>query len=101
MAEKGDIDGCMYFIHKGDVDVYDIQGKNEIPREMLTKNTSFGEVQGLFRVPHDYSYKAHTIVDAVFLDFSDWEYLITWFPASREEIFRNSKQFEVKRTVVQ
>lgn len=97
LAEKGDVDGCMYFIHDGEVDVFDVHGENVIPREVLRKGKSFGEASGLFNSPHIYSYKAHTVVDALLLRYLDWEYLLKWFPATREEIYEKASQFQIKR----
>lgn len=96
IVEKGDIDGCMYFIHKGQVVVIDIQEKTEIMRELLVQGKSFGEAQGLFMIPHQFSYKAHTIVDAISLHLRDWEYLMYWFPASRECIFKSAAEFGIR-----
>lgn len=97
LVEKGDVDGCMYFIHDGEVNVFDVHGENVIPRERLRKGTSFGESSGLFGTRHAYSYKAYTVVDALLLNYSDWEYLLKWFPASNEDIYEKAKQFNVKR----
>lgn len=96
IVEKGDIDGCMYFIHKGQVTVIDIQEKNEAVRELLVQGKSFGEAQGLFMIPHQFSYKAHTIVDAISLHFEDWEYLMRWFPASKQSIYKSAAEFGVR-----
>lgn len=97
LAEKGDVDGCMYFIHDGEVDVFEMHGENVIPREVLRKRRSFGEASGLFNKPHEYSYRAHTVVDALLLCYSDWQYLLKWFPASQEEIYSKAIQFHIKK----
>lgn len=95
LAEKGDIDGCMYFIHKGQVIVIDVQDKTEIIREFLVEGKSFGEAQGLFMTAHQFSYRAHTTVDAISLRLKDWEYLMYWFPASKESIFKSAAEFGI------
>lgn len=41
ILEKGDIDGCMYFIHRGEILPIEMMGKNEIPQKILTKGTTF------------------------------------------------------------
>lgn len=87
----------MYFIHDGDVDVFDVHGENQIPREVLRKGRSFGEATGLYNMAHEYSYKAHTVVDALLLRKANWEYLLSWFPASKEEIYEKAVQFHVKK----
>lgn len=94
------MDGSMYFIHTGVVHVFDKHGDNEMLREVLGKGKSFGEAQGLLNTPHEFSYKAHTVVDAVILKLEDWEYLLAWFPASKEEIFRKAAQTGLKRKAV-
>lgn len=96
IVAKGDIDGCMYFIHKGQVVVIDGQDTTEITRELLVQGKSFGEAQGLFMIPHQFSYKAHTIVDAISLHLRDWEYLMHWFPASKECILASAAEFGVR-----
>lgn len=88
----------MFFIHDGEVDVLDVHGENVNPREILRKGKSFGVASGLFNSPHEYSYKAHTVVDALLLIYSDWEYLLKWFPASREEILEKAAQFHIRKT---
>lgn len=97
LAEKGDVDSCMYFVHAGEVNVFDVLGENVIPREVLRKGRSFGEASGLFGTKHEYSYKAHTVVDALSLNYSEWAYLLDWFPASREDIFEKASQFHIKK----
>lgn len=97
ITEKGDVDNSMYFIHDGEVYVYDIMGKNENLKETMEKGMSFGEAQGLLGIPHEYSYKAKTVVDAVILKRNEWEYLMHWFPASKEVIFEAAKAQGLKR----
>lgn len=96
IVEKGDIDGCMYFIHKGHVSVMDIQDRTETTREILVQGKSFGEAQGLFMIPYHFSYRAHTIVEAISLHFKDWEYLMSWFPASKETIYKSAAEFGIR-----
>lgn len=91
MVEKGDVDGSMYFIHKGEVDVYETNGSNTFLIMTVHKGDSFGELQGLHRVPHDFSYKARTVVDAIILKHEDWQYLLQWFPASNERIQKRAR----------
>lgn len=97
LAEKGDVDNCIYFIHEGEVSVFDVLGDNIIPREILRKGRSFGEASGLFRSHHEYSYKAHTVVDALLLNYTDWAYLLQWFPASKKEIYEKALQFHIRK----
>lgn len=87
ITEKGDIDGCMYFIQEGEVIVYDKHGNNEIEQLILPAGKAFGEVQGLYETAHDRSYKARFVCKILILDRSNWWYLLNWFPASRDYIF--------------
>ncbi|KAI4457599.1 cyclic nucleotide-gated cation channel subunit a [Holotrichia oblita] len=87
ITEKGDIDGCMYFVQEGEVVVYDRHGNNEIEQMVLSAGRSFGELQGLYDSPHDRSYKARFVCKILILDRMNWLYLLDWFPASRDYIF--------------
>lgn len=98
IAEKGDVDNSMYFIHDGEIDVYDMMGNNENHIETLANGKSFGEAQGLLGIAHKYSYKAKTVVDAVILKYDQWEYLLNWFPASKEVILDAAAARGLKRS---
>lgn len=37
IVEKGDIDGCMYFIHKGEVEEFEMMGNNQILIKVLVE----------------------------------------------------------------
>lgn len=97
LAETGDMDGSMFFIHDGEVEVYDKHGNNDILRIILRRDQSFGEAQGLFNIPHDQSYKARTVVDALILKREDWQFLLDWFPASHEEIMERAAEHRLKK----
>lgn len=101
ITEKNDVDACMYFIHTGEVEVFDIMGKNEIMQRLLTNNMSFGEAQGLYNVPHAYSFKAHTIVDILILRRNEWSGLLKWFPASKEQIETAAAQNLLQKPEIQ
>lgn len=111
IVEQGDLDECMYFIHKGQV-----QKSTKINREdtpdliglllhtgiqsnyhhhivsVLTAGQVFGSAQGLFNIPHTSTYKAITNVELLSLKQSDWNYLLRWFPASFEELTDRAKE---------
>ncbi|GJQ82438.1 hypothetical protein Trydic_g11852 [Trypoxylus dichotomus] len=57
---EGDIDGCMYFIHSGEVEVISEDTLlTETVKKVLTTGDAFGLRQGLFGdVGHPYTYKA-------------------------------------------
>lgn len=99
IVEKGDVDGCMYFIHKGQVIVVDVQETSELTRELLVEGNSFGVAQGLFMIPHQYSYIAHTVVDTISLNLKDWKYLNYWFPASMQSIYKSAAEFNIRSPV--
>lgn len=92
LVEKGDVDGSMYFINKGEVDVYDIHENKTFLVMTIRNGDSFGELQGLCCAPHDFSYKARTVVDALILKHNDWQYLVQWFPASNEVIQKRAHE---------
>lgn len=84
IIEKGDIDGRMYFVHDGEVKVIDKHGNNEIEQCVLHKGASFGEYQALKNIEHTRSVKTSVMCTIISLKTSDWNYLLDWFPASRE-----------------
>lgn len=43
IAEKGDIDGCMYFIHRGEIEEYEMMGNSSILIRVLTEGKLIGE----------------------------------------------------------
>lgn len=90
IVEKGDVDFTMYFIHNGEVEVYTKKGNMEIAMQLLSKNSSFGVGPGLYHLQHEFSYKAKTIVDILCLCKKDWETLVTFFPASHQEILERA-----------
>ena len=93
IVEKGDVDSTMYFIHRGEVGAFDSREGVEVQCFMLSTNMSFGEAQGLHRVPFPLSYKALTVVEVLALKRSRWEYLLQFFPASREELTVKSQEY--------
>lgn len=92
IVEKNDIDGTMYFVHSGEVIVYDVMGNNVNVVRVLEKSMTFGEAQGLYNVAHTFTYKAQTVCDILLLRRCDWDYLIEWFPASFDQINIGAKE---------
>lgn len=90
---KGVIDNCMYFIFNGEVFVlYDETTDDEDVVEILRSGDAFGIEQGLhYKVPHVYSYKAKKRCILLVLDFNEWDYLLRFFPASKEQIYNSLK----------
>lgn len=86
IIEKGDIDSRMYFIHEGEVKVYDRHGNNEIEQCVLKTGMSFGEYQALMHGEHIRSVKTSMMCIIISLKTTDWNYLLDWFPASKEII---------------
>ncbi|KAI4460643.1 cyclic nucleotide-gated cation channel subunit a [Holotrichia oblita] len=94
IVAKGDMDNTMYFIHKGEVGAYDCDESNrEIYLHTLGTNMSFGEAQGINQIPFEVSYKALSTVEVLALRRVNWQYLLTWFPASEEELIRRSGEY--------
>ncbi|KAI4458631.1 cyclic nucleotide-gated cation channel subunit a [Holotrichia oblita] len=117
IVRDGDVDSCMYFIHKGDVGpgcskttgtafitaspsrilqvqiLTDGQNVNETVHEVLHKEEVFGIVQGLFKeIPHHFSFRALTIVDIASLKLNEWEYLLDFFPKSKDIIYQRVEE---------
>lgn len=61
----------------------------------------FGEGAGLYFRPHINSYRALTTVDVIVLKRSDWIYLLSFFPASNEEIEKHAYETGIKKKVRQ
>ncbi|GJQ74387.1 hypothetical protein Trydic_g21261 [Trypoxylus dichotomus] len=94
IVRDGDVDSCMYFIYRGDVQILtDGQTVNETVHEVLHKNEVFGIVQGLFKeIPHHFSFRASTIVDLAILNLNEWEYLLDFFPKSKDVIYQRVEE---------
>lgn len=92
IVEKYDVDSTMYFLHSGEVEVYDVMGKNMNLQKVLTKGMTFGEPQGLYNIPHTHTFKAITVCDVLILRRRDWIELLKWFPASEEQIHIGAKE---------
>lgn len=92
---KGDIDGCMYFIHKGKVGVLleDTDSEAAILRT-LKVGQAFGVLQGLHaEKPHEFFFKSINKTIIIELEKTSWEYLLDYFPASREIIYSNAQTY--------
>ncbi|XP_022907180.2 uncharacterized protein [Onthophagus taurus] len=91
----GDIDGNMYFIHKGEVSlVIEDTILNESSIGTLTTGEYFGLDQGLFKnFGHDYSYKATKKSTLIALNRSKWFHLLDFFPASKRVLFELRDEF--------
>lgn len=99
LVEKGDMDGSMYFIHDGEVEVFDKNGNNLTFIGILTKNSAFGEAQGFYNIHHNLSYKARTVVDALILKKNNWNYLLEWFPATHKQLLLQAFEYKLKKNV--
>ncbi|KAJ9598423.1 hypothetical protein L9F63_010898 [Diploptera punctata] len=89
IAYKGEVNNRMYFIHQGSIEVVTMEGSIEYLHEILYERDIFGVTQGLENgKPHQYTYKAVTVVIILALKFTDWQHLCAFFPKSREKIFR-------------
>lgn len=94
IVAQGDIDTTIYFIHKGEVGAYNYdQANREIYLHTLGTHMSFGEAQGMNQIPFEMSYKALSTVEVLALRKAKWQYLLTWFPASEEELIRRSEEY--------
>lgn len=92
---KGDVDERMYFIHEGSVLVLleDSLRKEDIIGRLII-GQSFGILQGLFPMtPHVYCYRCVSKCDIVSLQRESWLYLLDYFPASKETIYRAAETY--------
>lgn len=92
---KGDINDCMYFIHKGSVLVLseDTYRKEDIVGELFD-GQSFGILQGLYpSTPHVYYYQVASNSDILSLNREIWMYLLDYFPASKEVIYNAAESY--------
>lgn len=86
---KGVIDNRMYLIFSGKIVVLNDETVfDDDIVTVLTSGDAFGIKQGLrYKLPHMYSYKSVQQSLLVILDYNKWEYLLRFFPASKEQIF--------------
>lgn len=95
IAFKGDINACMYFIHKGKVEILleDTASKSDV-LDTLHAGQAFGVLQGLYsNKPHEYYFKSVNKTVILILKKSSWEYLLDFFPASKEVIFNTAEAY--------
>ncbi|KPJ19458.1 Potassium voltage-gated channel protein eag [Papilio machaon] len=86
IVQRGDSDQCIYFIHRGEVEVLTVHPNlTESIYDVLGPEDSFGIAQasGLFvGVQHFFSFRARTVVDIVYLKLDEWKYLLDFYPKS-------------------
>nr|XP_026485505.1 uncharacterized protein LOC113393027 isoform X2 [Vanessa tameamea] len=90
IVQRGDADQCIYFIHRGEVEVLTVhQNLTESIYDILGPEDSFGVAQGLFvGITHHFSFRARTVVDIVYLKLDEWKYLLDFYPKSAKLIRR-------------
>ncbi|RVE53569.1 hypothetical protein evm_001710 [Chilo suppressalis] len=90
IVQCGDSDQCIYFIHRGEVEVLTVHPNlTESIYDILGPEDSFGVAQGLFiGVSHHFSFRARTVVDIVYLKLDQWKYLLDFYPASAKIVRR-------------
>lgn len=92
---KGDINGCMYFIHSGSVLIMseDTCKKEDVIGKLIV-GQSFGILQGLYpSTAHVYYYLAASNCDILSLNWKAWMYLLDYFPASKEVIYSAAESY--------
>ncbi|KAJ8719060.1 hypothetical protein PYW07_016616 [Mythimna separata] len=90
IVQCGDSDQCIYFIHRGQVEVLTVHPNlTESIYDVLGPEDSFGVAQGLFvGVVHHFSFRARTVVDIVYLKLDQWKYLLDYYPKSAKIVKR-------------
>ncbi|GJQ73319.1 hypothetical protein Trydic_g13688 [Trypoxylus dichotomus] len=89
IAYVGDIDGCMYFIHEGEIHVLNEDTlHSERVETVLYTDEMFGLDQGLYeKCGHEFTYKAVKYSVIISLHRDDWIHLLEFFPASKSVIY--------------
>ncbi|GJQ80337.1 hypothetical protein Trydic_g12214 [Trypoxylus dichotomus] len=88
ICQQGDVNGKMYFIHKGKVNAYYITDTEEIHVDSLDESDCFGMIQGLFpNTPHTHTFKAITVTSVLTLELSNWVHLFLFYPGSKFLIY--------------
>lgn len=87
---KKSINGRMYIIRKGEIEVLDEDATwTETRVRVLKTFNSFGLRQGIDpNLPQDYSYRALRFSVVLFLRYEKWNHLLQFFPASKEIIYK-------------
>ncbi|XP_061704790.1 uncharacterized protein LOC133516091 isoform X3 [Cydia pomonella] len=88
IVQCGDSDQCIYFIHRGEVEVLTVHPNlTESIYDILGPEDCFGLAQGLFvGVSHHFSFRARTVVDIVYLKLEQWKYLLDFYPKSAKMV---------------
>ncbi|XP_039284188.1 potassium channel KOR1 [Nilaparvata lugens] len=92
-VESGIVDDTMYFVHKGEIDIYerddiDSHSKWRFVSKMATGGC-FGIEQGLGRgLAHSHRIVAHTCVTLLKLEFQSWSYLLYYYPVIRKKLIK-------------
>ncbi|KAL0277529.1 UNVERIFIED_CONTAM: hypothetical protein PYX00_004779 [Menopon gallinae] len=96
ICQAGDVDSCMYFIHRGEVSKLDndpLYSGLYYEVKIYTAGENFGIPQGLSRaVPHTNVYKAMSKSDVLSLHYYDWKDLRLAFPREAEVIAQRAKR---------
>ncbi|RZF44525.1 hypothetical protein LSTR_LSTR002298 [Laodelphax striatellus] len=82
VVESGIVDSTMYFIHKGEIDVYVKRNLQCIWVKRLMTGVCFGIKQGLANgKAHQYRFVAYTSATLLKLNFNSWSYLLPYYTA--------------------
>nr|XP_022919369.1 uncharacterized protein LOC111428182 [Onthophagus taurus] len=89
-----DIDHCMYFIHKGAVEMLcEDSLYNEEVDDVLIEGQMFGFEQGIYmRIGHEYTYRVKEQAFILVLKREDWIHLLGFFPASKLHLYDKKKE---------
>ncbi|XP_050669459.1 uncharacterized protein LOC126968456 isoform X2 [Leptidea sinapis] len=93
IVQEGDIFSCLYLIHEGEVEKWytDKSGEKKMV-STLTTNGYFGLIPAVFpNTPFQFSYYSRTVVDFVYLRFSNWQDLLQGYPNIKYELYKNAK----------
>ncbi|XP_022918511.2 uncharacterized protein [Onthophagus taurus] len=95
ICQRGDVNGTMYFIHRGSVKAYYITEIEEIHVDSLIEKDCFGMVQGLFpNAPHTHTFKATTVTTILSLELKNWAQLLQFYPAAKFSIYEKMSRLD-------
>lgn len=105
IAEKGDVDYNIYFVHRGEVSCMELDEEFpalEYVTDIYRADEYFGLLQGLFKaMPHTNTYRARTVVDILALNLSKWSDIRLAFPEITQIIYaKASASRDAKRTYI-
>ncbi|KAK7862584.1 hypothetical protein R5R35_004194 [Gryllus longicercus] len=94
IAQTGELNGTMYFIDHGEVEVLSVDGSEITLTDILKKGDVFGMIQGLYKsTPHTRTFRATAATGILSLHYDDWKSLLPFFPQTYKELYDRAYLF--------